>query len=435
MKIASLLILDPAKRKIEDEAIRGMMKNQLEFFAFESLPEVPFFVAPTVEEALAKALAEDYDHCFITYPGTRYSRMKWSFNEYLENKPEDEVLCGHVLDRGEKYYELHPQTFYISAKWWDKIGRIPFDRGGRFKKVVNMPIRSEENFHGNYTPKWIKPGGGVETFEEFCWGWNIINAALLHDKGIGIWNEEFRKDKCHTYPEDTDSFVREMQQFVLDEKYYPFNTEVLDADVISKGKGMEHDIVIAPSAGINGMLYAKDLNLKKGGELIIFDCSALGLSMAEKVYTMWDGRNHTDFLANVLQFEAPFIIKTIPYFDGEKFNVQPPGFYPQIDTQEWKDWFDEYFHTFKIRFIRLNMFDFHGVSNLVRGLNPNRKKYFHLSNIFHYQRTAIMFSARVRLEYMRQLQGLFNEYMVDSTIDRDIVNLEEVYDRFQEQTS
>lgn len=443
--IALLLITNPAKRPIKDPATAGIMHNRLTFLIQEAQPEIQSYISPTVEGALEKAVAAGHDHCFVVYPGTTFRVLKYTFEKYLDEKPADQVLCGHVLDRDNRYYELHPQLFYISANWWDSTGREPFDKGGHFTKEVNVPIRSEETHHGHYTPLWIKPGTEKKEFDEFCWGWNIINKALEDKLDVGIWDKEVRRYKKHCYPEDLDSYARELGSLTSDYRHYPFNTETFDSSIMvhyerdREGKSLENAVVCAPASGLLAMEYARRFNLKKGGKLIVFDASTHGLTMAEKVYGMWNGRNYMSFLESVMALEPEFIQQSTDFFDHKtgRFKIEPPGFEPQTETEEWQKWYDEYFTTFEIQFINLDVFNWWDMVRLMddidNGRKPGEGAYIYFTNIFHYHKTAAMFSPQVRLEYARQLQTMLRENNVDSMIYKAIGDLEKSVRRYDEQ--
>ena len=40
---------------------------------------------------------------------------------------EDYVLIGHVLDRKDRYYQLHPQQFILNVDKWKQIGSPDFN--------------------------------------------------------------------------------------------------------------------------------------------------------------------------------------------------------------------------------------------------------------------------------------------------------------------
>jgi hypothetical protein len=55
---------------------------------------------------------------------------------------------------------------------------------------TSEPIRSEENFHDDYTPLWIKPGSEIKTYKHKWHGWNIIRVALDNKENIIVFDED-----------------------------------------------------------------------------------------------------------------------------------------------------------------------------------------------------------------------------------------------------
>ena len=67
------------------------------------------------------------------------------------------------------------------------------------------PIRSDENFHDDYTPIMDKVRDTSKKYKEKWHGWNLIRTALDNGENIIIFDEDIRHPKrCYYAPNETD---------------------------------------------------------------------------------------------------------------------------------------------------------------------------------------------------------------------------------------
>ena len=90
---------------------------------------------------------------------------------------EDYVLIGHVLDRKDRYYQLHPQQFILNVNKWKQIGSPDFNC--RSDNNLSAIKRSDDNFHDDYTPTWIQASDSSVSCEKLKFGGFVISLGLV----------------------------------------------------------------------------------------------------------------------------------------------------------------------------------------------------------------------------------------------------------------
>ena len=148
-----------------------------------------------------------YEYAVMFTTGTEFING-YTFFECIDRLIESNVaLAGHILDRGDAYYELHQQCYLINLQIFDQLGRPQIgsqELGQQHQQYI--PQRSEENFHDDYTPTWIKFGNILKTFNHKCHGWKLLSKFLDSGKTVEVFDQQIRDSKIHLYPEYRDDF-------------------------------------------------------------------------------------------------------------------------------------------------------------------------------------------------------------------------------------
>ncbi len=110
---------------------------------------------------------------------------------------EDYVLIGHVLDRKDRYYQLHPQQFILNVNKWKQIGSPDFNC--RSDNNLSAIKRSDDNFHDDYTPIWIQASDSSVSCEKLKFGGFVISEFLKNDFKVRPFNTDERHVKKFVY--------------------------------------------------------------------------------------------------------------------------------------------------------------------------------------------------------------------------------------------
>jgi hypothetical protein len=71
-----------------------------------------------------------------------------------------------------------------------------------------VPRRSLNNYHDNYTPKWVSAGDEIKEYNHQCHGWNILSIGFENNVPILVFNDIIRNNKKHYYPENQIEFLK-----------------------------------------------------------------------------------------------------------------------------------------------------------------------------------------------------------------------------------
>jgi hypothetical protein len=170
------------------------------------------FVSPYEDQMLKEVANAGYTHAVVYSPGTEFINGDDFFNKVKELINEHVFLIGHLLDRGDAYYELHHQCYVINLSDYKELGYPTIGQqqlGATHTQIV--PLRSPENIHDTYTPIWVKPGVEDKSYNHKAHGWNILSLAFASKYTVAVFPKEIRTAKKHYYPESHKDFLKEFE--------------------------------------------------------------------------------------------------------------------------------------------------------------------------------------------------------------------------------
>jgi hypothetical protein len=161
------------------------------------------------ENVLLRHVAEEYEYAVVFTTGTEFINGSSFFDELNNFIKTDFFIAGHILDRGNAYYELHHQCYIINLKNYKEynfpeIGQQVLGES----HTETTPVRSKENIHDEYTPMWIRPGITQTKYQHKCHGWNIIREAFERQRPVLVFSDAIRNSKKHFYPENQFEFLK-----------------------------------------------------------------------------------------------------------------------------------------------------------------------------------------------------------------------------------
>lgn len=161
------------------------------------------------EDTLLKYVATDYKYAVVFATGTEFINGSSFFDELNNLVNTDFFIAGHVLDRGDAYYELHHQCYVVNLDYYKKFNQpsVGQQRLG-VKHKQQIPQRSPNNYHDDYTPKWILGGDEIKEYKHQCHGWNILSTGFENNLPILVFNDSIRNSKKHFYPENQVEFLK-----------------------------------------------------------------------------------------------------------------------------------------------------------------------------------------------------------------------------------
>lgn len=198
---------------------REMIKNQSDFTITNITRKGYTVLQGLDEDSLLREAANNYNFAVVFSTGTEFING-YSFFEAIEKECADDFLVkGHILDRGNAYYELHHQCYLVNLDNYRNLD-MPIigkqELGSSHRQIV--PVRSEQNIHDHYTPLCIQPGIQEQLYHHKMHGWNILSIALQKYK-VDAFSEIIRNSKKHYYPENQQEFLKHSDWIYKRENY------------------------------------------------------------------------------------------------------------------------------------------------------------------------------------------------------------------------
>jgi len=242
----------------------------------------------------------DYTHAVVFSTGTEFINGTSFFDNVEDLIKQDFLVCGHILDRKDAYYELHHQCYILNLQLYKKLDK-PFV-GKQTLGVTHRqlePNRSLENHHGNYTPLIVSRGNKYKTYNHCCHGWNILRIGFENNFPMLVFDDNFRNNKKHHYPESSNDFQKHSdwiyyrERYCISEMIHKQNTEISDQilDIV--------DTIVIPASGTSWFNW---LDLSKSSKVIYYDYNLNSLEhwkyAAPKKENIEYEFLHTDLLGN-----------------------------------------------------------------------------------------------------------------------------------------
>jgi len=202
------------------------------------------------------------------------------------------ALIGHVLDRKQRYYHLHPQHFIINVKQWLEVGRPDFECKAK-NDLINI-VRAEENYHHDYTPLWIKadPSKSVSC-DKMKFGGYVISELLKNGYNIRPFNSDERHIKKFVYYDISEqvSSMLSYEKLHPHSYYYPVSTSQRKSKFVN-----QYNNYISVANGVESL--KKISNVYKNVKTITFyNVSITALLFTELLIKTYDG-NYKEFVQN-----------------------------------------------------------------------------------------------------------------------------------------
>lgn len=378
----------------------------MEFWIVEWQMQGVLTVSDTdADRVLRKAAATDAKWLVFSTLGTYFENQTPFLSElksYLKES-DDFFLMGHVLDRKNKWYELHDQCFVMNLDMYRELG-CPAYGGPRFGRFEMMkPERAPENFHHDYTPLWVKPSVVFEMYSGLENGHNLLAEGWKADLPIIPFPERLRSSKYQFSPTVRESFARkyywwETQLQSLDRLFYAFNTE----SIPGLAPGYEMKPLKRLYTVASGLLFFKIMKkypYHQGCIVHFYDTSAVGLRIMKEIINSWDGRDYPAFLKRTVP-ETGQLLNFANAEEKWRQHLEDYG-----GEEAWFNWFHKVRTECQFRFHEANIFNenMEWVNWLDPDPDPEGGSLFWLSNVFHFRYTSAMRSQEERFQMQKSL--------------------------------
>lgn len=394
--------------QIRSKTLKPMLENIVEHQVLEMfIEDFNQVYGSDINDCLEKVLANGQQYAFVLKVGSFMHDAKWAITTYFKNAYQGEKVVGHILDRKDGYYEMHPQAFMIDAKWWAEKGKPSFGETARCTWSVTEPIRSKENYHDDYTPLYVNKGTELKQYNMKYRGADWIKLALEED-ALGVWPEMIRNNKDYIYPEVPDYMFKidEIYQALSPHIFYAANTENIHTE--RRNHIHEHETVICSAGGAAPWLHAYANNLRPNGHLWIYDVSALALQFQYNLHRDWDGTNYHNFLQNFLEEHPQYKRHVVATPRVKEYS-------DWIDSlPDFAEWFQESRKTVNVKFTETNILNTERFVRQIQGyMNPGSKVFLHTSNIFCYHKTSYLLSYNEKYKLWEYLNKAVRDWKIN----------------------
>jgi hypothetical protein len=417
---------------IRDDFAKGYTKNMTDYWSVEMSWFLPTcFEDSNINNLLKKAHDAGFKKIVVFKQGTTLGQFQAIFPKFYDAN-KNATFVGHILDQQDSYYTIHPQAFMIDLTWWAKAGFPEWGAHDRHSIEESFetiePIRSNENWHDEYTPHWIAPSKKLRTYKRKLGGWNIVKALMEDGQHIISWNKEIREEKHYSYPEVVHDGPRHLpgvtDQLMLD-IFFIANTELpppLDIWLNHK-KQLEptwdgnFNRLVVPAAGLSPLIYAFTLGMPKGSKIYVYDISKFALDLTKRIIEEWNGSNYSGFAKDLMKEYGETASRRRDMFRGTYQLDDSDETIKELNEQGFSEWLTDVLPTLEIFYHPLNIMD------------PNRSKrfakvakfdeqttYVHLSNIYHYMPTSFYYSLQQRWALHNELISHFKSVSDNNNI-------------------
>lgn len=327
------------------------------------------------------------------------------------DEDKDTVLIGHILDRGDRYYELHDQTFVLNLdKFKELPGYIQYTPEPGHKNLLD---RSDDNFHHDYTPHWVEANGETQFYPFPAPGADLVSACA--ELGyVRPYNQKERTAKGFVYPETYEGFINvvgrlEKEIAHLKSRYFFMNTD--QPGMIDHFRYMDSvSRMVVPASGFMPFEVLREMNPTDDFKFIFYDNSDVSRWMYEFMLDHWDGVDIHGFYHRVPRCLLAGIRE-------DQLDDAWNGMMDRFGGQsEWLSFFNAYRKRRWMRNVDLfSSYDRHDFVSLYEG--HAETTLYSVSNIYWYSPSSILRPYSYRMEsfgrhmdYLRETAPGINVY-------------------------
>ena len=438
------LLLEVSKNCVDywvEELVKADKEGEQKIEEYEPLIKID----KDANNLLSWASQKGLDFIIVGALGITFKAESEFFTElknYFNENNNDIAITGHLLDKGENFYQLHHQTFIVNVKWWEKQGCPLIGEEQHGEKELPKVIRSEESHHDGYTPLWIKSDGSKTKYKNVHWGWNIIASALSSGYEIKSFNKSLRQSKYYFYPEvrnDAHTKINYITQHMDTNKHFIANTENVNCSI-----DKSFDCLITTAGGMSPLINSYFAKIKPYGKVIVVDTSPLALNCQEALTDKLqsndiDIRNFKPELEKIMQqhsFGTSYtkIFSAVPKIDKMQNQINK-----LLEDKNFNEFLAKIFPTLKISYRHVDLLNDKGyVANKFKKFTEGFDTVIiNVSNVYHYYPTCLLYSLKQRYDiYFRLLNQLEhqepNKYFIwQSEISKSV---KEAIDSYTNQT-
>lgn len=408
--------------RCKETYIEGYTKNLLEFYSFKYKKFNQ--ISDTNEvDLFNKALQHGYTKLLVIKQGNVLKDFIETFRDEYNEKWNDVTLAGHILDRQDQYWQLHPQLFYIDLDWWVLADKPDFgfrDIDNKDSYTATAPIRSIETLQENeyYNPVSVSHGTEIKTY---CGKWegNELLQKLFSDPTVVIkpWPQYMREKKEYLYPEMPDFYEQNhciSELFQETTGWYVANNEPINK--VDQVKNLK--VLVTHCAGMSPWISAYINGLKPGGTIMMMDICGVGLAMQHQAFMEWDGVDWNSYIQDVISSNP---VMNWKMFRGQRHLERQSNQAKSIEGfTEW--WQSDHRRQINVEHHKIDYLNYRKILRMIKAklsdMHKDEMLMIDLSNAFNYEYTSLIADLQSRIKIEKEYIKFFdNENIYCKTID------------------
>jgi hypothetical protein len=264
---------------------------------------------------------KDQSHAMIVSIGMIFDMTanNSTIQRFYEFSESNEYMKCHIIAQDSSAH-INGQHLEINLDMWRAFGCAIWEVWQNFK-------RSQQNFHGDYTPHWLKPHdrpliNNFNDSERHAKAWSyphlrrkklLQNKNWKNIKGLSEgWIESVNVDTIDNY---TKILMKRMRP-----RFYSENTELI-GDLPQQ----KFDLIFTPTAGYSGEIFADRLDFS--GEVVFYDNCKENLEIKQNIVEMFmsidDIKRYSKLSKHPIVFNNHgFLQNHYPDYDKDKFSQE-----------------------------------------------------------------------------------------------------------------
>lgn len=343
---------------------------------------IDVYISKDENELLKIAASEGYKHAVVVALGTSFKLSDRIFDAVEDLCKTDFFIAGHILDRGDWYYELHHQFYIVNLAEYKTLDCPLLDQGNWAVESLHeqvIPERSNDtDYHDKQICSWIKQGVETKTYSRKMHGWNIISLALNNNKTIIDLGLAIRNNKQYFYYEHDHVFTKEISNMYYNQFFCIHFIAAWNSDYINKHIGFQGPVeqYVTVGTGYNWIRNLHIVGFNKDTKVVFTDNNLNVLKFMKSMVTEWDGQNYAEFYRSKLD-----IIPNKTYIDIDEY-VQSTSKQWQEFIELFEDW-EELWNRIKELKFEFVLIDYAASCDL-SWLEANKKTLMNLSDLYNH---------------------------------------------------
>lgn len=344
--------------------------------------DIDVYIAKDENDLLKTASQEGYTHAVVVALGTSFKLSDRIFDAVDELCKKDFFIAGHILDRGEWYYEIHHQFYVVNLAEYRSLDCPIIEQGNWAVEDTHtqvVPLRSDNTlYYDEQICAWIKPGTETKTYNRKMHGWNIVALALENNKTIVDLGSDVRDNKQYFYYEHDHVFTKEIadmyyNQFFCIHFITAWNSDYINTDIEFKGPVEQY---VTVGTGYNWIRNLNIVGFNQDTRVVFTDNNLNVLKFMKAMVTEWDGKDYAEFYRSKLD-----IVPNKTHFDVDA--------YVASTDKQWQEFIDSFDNWDELwNRIKQLTYDFVHIDYVAscdfNWLAPNKNTLMNLSDLYNH---------------------------------------------------